>query len=72
VPVQDHAGDPGLGGDIVETGGGEPGLRERTSCRLEDLLPPPGAGQAVDRCRLFLDLIVDGTPPPLVYAIVYN
>ena len=45
MPVQDHPGDPGLGGDVVQARGGEPVTGERLRRRREDLLPALRARQ---------------------------
>jgi hypothetical protein len=44
VPVEDGAADAGLGGDVVEVGGGEPGAGEGAGGGGDDLFPALAAG----------------------------
>ncbi len=46
MPVEDHPGDAGFGGHIIQSGRGEPGPGEGTGRRGEDLLATLDAGQA--------------------------
>ena len=57
VPVQDHPGDPGLGGDVVQARRGEPGAGERLRRRGQDLLAPLRARQPPYRRRAFASAI---------------
>ena len=51
VPVEDHPGDAGLDGDVVQARRREPAARERLGRGGEDLLPALRAGQAAQRLR---------------------
>ena len=46
VPVEDHPGDAGLRGDVIQARRREPAARERFGRGGEDLLPALRAGQA--------------------------
>src|SRR5262249_45430174 len=51
VPVQQHPGDAGLGGHVVEAGSGESGAGEGPGRGVQDLLRPLGPTQPADRHR---------------------
>jgi len=52
MPVQQHPGDAGLRGDVIQARGRETAARERLGRRRQDLLPALRAAQAAHRLRL--------------------
>ena len=61
VPVEDHARDPGLRGDVIQAGRGEPGAGERAGGGGQDLLTALGPPQAARRSGLSFALRSPGT-----------
>ena len=70
MPVQQRAGDAGLGGDVVEAGGGEPGAGEGAGGGVEDLLAPLGPAQPAH--RLARTPCTHWRPAPLLFTEEYT